>query len=113
MAGCGKGKDEPPLDAAAKAKLRQQSLAWLRADLAARSRGLSASKPEDRTDFAELLRQWQSNSDLAAVRDEGSLKQCPPEEQKAWRALWDEVAAVLSAESNLSHTHGAGVISSR
>ncbi len=98
MAGRGQGKDEPPLDDAAKTKLRQQALAWLRADLAARSNGLSASKPEDRAGLAEFLRQWQSNSDLAATRDEGSLMKFPPEEQKAWRALWAEVAAVLSAK---------------
>ena len=42
-AAAGKGKDEPPPDDAAKVKLRQQALDWLRAELA--SLGPSSSNP--------------------------------------------------------------------
>jgi tetratricopeptide (TPR) repeat protein len=35
LAGCGRGKDNPPPDEAAKARLRQQALDWLKAELVA------------------------------------------------------------------------------
>ncbi len=48
LAGCGKGKDEPAPDAAARAALRRRAIEWLRADLAGWSKVLAAGKPEDR-----------------------------------------------------------------
>jgi hypothetical protein len=41
------------------------------------------------------LRHWQSDSDLASVRDESSRGKLPPDERAAWAALWSDVAAAL------------------
>ena len=38
LAGCGQGKDEPPMDDAAMARWRKQAIDWLKADLAFWSR---------------------------------------------------------------------------
>ena len=45
MAGCGQGKDDPPLDEPTRARWRKQALDWLRADLAAWSKVLQRGEP--------------------------------------------------------------------
>ena len=56
MAGCGQGKDDPPPDASARARLRQQALDWLEAELAAYSRLLQNGKPRERRRDTETAR---------------------------------------------------------
>ena len=46
LAAAGRGKDEPPPDAAAKAELRRKALDWLRAELAAWSKVLDSGDPK-------------------------------------------------------------------
>ena len=46
LAGCGRAKDQPPPDLAARVKLRRQALEWLEGDLAARTR-IVASGSQD------------------------------------------------------------------
>ena len=48
LAGCGQGKDDPPLDDAAKARWRKQAIDWLKADLAAWSKILESGPPQAR-----------------------------------------------------------------
>ena len=55
MAGSGKGKDNPSPDDAARADLRNKALAWLRADLAARTKPLGSAPPEARAAIARAL----------------------------------------------------------
>jgi tetratricopeptide (TPR) repeat protein len=113
LAGTGRGEDAAPLTDQARAKLRQQALDWLQADLSSLRR-LVTTSPEKQpvsplqklagqgsnTRAVEILgalnrlADWQRAPDLAGVRDDKELARLPAEEQKAWRALWAEVAAL-------------------
>jgi tetratricopeptide (TPR) repeat protein len=94
LAAAGQGKDQPPLDDKTRARWRQQALLWLRADLAAHAKQLETGKPEDLSFVEQRLRHWQSDSDLAGLRDPAAGK-LPTPEQQAWRKLWADVAALL------------------
>jgi hypothetical protein len=89
----GQGQDEPPLDDAAKAKLRRQALAWLKTELADWDK--FAANPPDRPAIAQSLRHWQKDSDLAGIRDATALAGLPAEERAAFTQLWADVAALL------------------
>jgi hypothetical protein len=45
---------------------------------------------------SQTLRHWKVDSDLAGIRDETALKALSEDEQKACRALWAEVDALLA-----------------
>jgi tetratricopeptide (TPR) repeat protein len=95
LAGCGQGKDDAPLDEAAREKRREQARAWLQAELAAWAKLVEAGPIKGRPVIQQKLRHWQRDPDLAGVRDAEALKALPEEERKAWKALWDEVANLL------------------
>jgi serine/threonine-protein kinase len=95
LAGCGRGKDAPPPDAAARAGLRQQALGWLRAELAAWGRALDAADPRLRASIAPTLIHWKQDSDLTSVRDADALSELPEAERKSWKALWTDVDRLL------------------
>jgi tetratricopeptide (TPR) repeat protein len=94
LAAAGRGEDAAALDGAAKAKLRAQALDWLRADLADRAKLLDAGSRDVRPLVVEALRQWQSQPDLAGLRDTAALAKLPADERKAFTQLWADVAAV-------------------
>ncbi len=95
LAAAGQGKDDPPPDAAERARLRGQALAWLRGELAAWSRTLGDGKPASRTAALRTLTHWKSDPDLAGVRDEPGLANLPEDERQPWRALWADVDTLL------------------
>jgi tetratricopeptide (TPR) repeat protein len=90
LAGCGQGQDSP-LRESARARWRQQAVAWLRADLALWAMQLASDKPEDRGAVRQALEHWQRDSDLAGVRDQAALARLPQTEHDAWRKLWARV----------------------
>ena len=94
QAAAGKGEDATTLDAA-KAKLRDQALAWLKADLALFTKQLQAANATDRAGVLRTLRHWQKDTDLAAIRDAAALAPLPAAELKAFTQLWADVAALL------------------
>ncbi len=96
MAGCGQGKDVPPLDEAARARWRQQAVEWLKADLAAWSRDLETGSPQRRKFIAETHRHWKSNPNLAGIRDPAAIEKLPEDERAACRALWKDVDDLLA-----------------
>jgi serine/threonine-protein kinase len=96
LAGCGQGKDDQPLDEAAKARWRKQAIDWLRADLAAWSKVLDTAPPQARQAVAETLQHWKVDADLLGLRDPVALNRLPQAEQKACRGLWAEVDALLA-----------------
>ena len=96
LAGCGQGKDDPPLDEAAKARWRKQAIDWLKADLAAWSQVLESGPPQARSVHLLTLQHWKADPDLAGLRDQAALAKLPEDEQKACRALWAEVDALLA-----------------
>jgi Flp pilus assembly protein TadD len=95
LAAAGKGQDAAPLDAKERARLRQQALTWLRADLAAWGQLLEKGPKGARAAVARTLRHWQQDADLAPVRGKEALGKLPDPERQQWGRLWEEVAALL------------------
>ena len=95
LAGCGQGKDEPPLDEAAKTRWRKQAIDWLKADLVVWTRQVEAGPPQARQLAAQILQQWKADTDLAGIRERTALGKLPEDEQNACRSLWAEVEVVL------------------
>jgi len=96
LADSGQGKDDPPLDDAAKARWRKQALDWLKADLAAWSKVVQGGSPQARQAISQTLQHWKAETDLASLRDAAALAKRPEHEQKACRALWADVDALLA-----------------
>jgi Flp pilus assembly protein TadD len=96
LAGCGQGKDDPPLDDATKARWRRQAIDWLKADLGAWPKILASGPPQARQFVAYTLQHWKANPDLAGIRDHAALARLPEDEQNACRALWSDVDALLT-----------------
>jgi tetratricopeptide (TPR) repeat protein len=95
LAGNGQGQDASQLGAPERARLRQQAVAWLRADLARWAKVLETGIPQARAAVRHKLRHWQNDPDLAGIRDEAGLAWLPAGEQEACRRLWADVAALL------------------
>jgi hypothetical protein len=95
LAASGQTKDEPAPDAAAKAKLRRQSHAWLKAEQAAWGKLLESGPPQARACIARFMNHWKEDNDLVGVRQAEALAKLPEAEQKEWQALWAEVEALL------------------
>jgi tetratricopeptide (TPR) repeat protein len=68
-------------------------LAWLRADLALRTRLVNEGKG-----VVLSLADWQSESDLASVRDLAELAKLPEAEREPWQRIWADVAAMRAAD---------------
>lgn len=100
LAGCGQGKDEPPLDEAARARWRKQALDWLKADLAFWSKQVETGTPQVRGAVAKKLQHWKADPDLEGIRDEAALAKLPEDERKACRALWAKVEGLLEGIAN-------------
>jgi tetratricopeptide (TPR) repeat protein len=96
LAADGQGKNEPSPDAGARIKLRRQALAWLRKELATWTKLLDCGKLQDAATIVPHLQHWQEDVDFVSVRDPASLDSLPADEQRAWRELWTDVAALLA-----------------
>jgi serine/threonine-protein kinase len=96
LAGCGQGKDDPPLGETAKERSRKQALDWLKADLAAWSKVLQTGPANARKAIVKTLQDWRVDTDLAGLRDTEALKRLTAAEQAACRALWAELDALLA-----------------
>jgi tetratricopeptide (TPR) repeat protein len=94
LAGCGQSRDAPS-EKNERLALRQQALAWLRADLKLWAQLRAKDTPKEQTQVRQTLQHWQKDPDLAGVRDEKALAKLPEEERKAWQKLWGEVETLL------------------
>jgi serine/threonine-protein kinase len=94
LAAAAKGEDAAKLADQERAKLRQQALDWLQADLAAWTNLAEKGPPQARMAVQQKLRHWQQDSDLAGVRGD-ALARLPAAERDAWRKLWADVDALL------------------
>jgi serine/threonine protein kinase/Flp pilus assembly protein TadD len=99
LAAAGRGKDASKMDAPTKAKWRQQALTWLRAELQARQKELQSGFLEANP-ARTALQHWQTDSDLAGVRDAKALAQLPEAERQDWQALWADVAQAVQKAKN-------------
>jgi serine/threonine-protein kinase len=95
LAAAGQGEDAAKLDDKERARLRQQALDWVRADLALWTKKLESNQPADRATVQSTVEYWRQDPDLAGLRDEAPLAKLPEDERKAWQALWREVEALL------------------
>jgi tetratricopeptide (TPR) repeat protein len=93
--GCGQGKDADRLEELERARWRQQALDWLCADLTWWGKTLENGKADIRAKLQQTLRHWQTDADLAGVRDPDGLAKLPDKELQAWQSLWADVAATL------------------
>jgi tetratricopeptide (TPR) repeat protein len=91
LAGCGKGKDDPPPDETARARLRIQSLDWLKAELTAWGKVVDKSDPSAQAVVTQILQHWKVDTDLTGIRDGEALSKLPEAERKAWQSLWADV----------------------
>src|SRR5262249_42939187 len=97
LAGCGRGEDATGLVEAERKRWRDQARAWLKADLATRTRTYDTDPTAARAaSVHESLRRWREDADLACVRDPGELIKLPADERTEYVALWAEVAVVLA-----------------
>ncbi len=106
LAVVGQGKDKPPLNESAKARWRKQSIAWLKAELAAWSKVLESGTSQARSSVAAALRNWRAERDLAGLRDAAALAKLPEDEQKACRTLWAEVDVLLAKSQGTNSKSG-------
>jgi tetratricopeptide (TPR) repeat protein len=95
LAAVGQGQDTGRLEAGERARLRRQALDWLRADLARWAETVDKGPPEGRAAVAQTLRHWQTDPDLAGLRDAAQLAQLPQAEREACLKLWADVEALL------------------
>jgi hypothetical protein len=92
LAGSGQGKDVDKLDSTELARLRQQALDWLWADLEAYRQVLEKSANKAGPEIAQRMQDLLQLDDLAGVRDPEGLAKLPQKERQAWSKLWTEVA---------------------
>jgi tetratricopeptide (TPR) repeat protein/predicted Ser/Thr protein kinase len=95
LAGCGQGTDNPAPDNTAKAKLRQQALDWLKAELAAWTKLLESGPPQARPVIVQTLLHWKADTDLAGIREPNASNALADAEREPWRALWAGVDALV------------------
>src|SRR5207244_2989942 len=74
------------------ARLRQQALDWLRADLAAYAKLAEKDAKAARQLVRQRLSHWQEDTDLETVRGEKALSKLPGPERQAWQQLWADAA---------------------
>jgi tetratricopeptide (TPR) repeat protein len=89
LAAAGQGVDAEKLDDEERRRLRQQALAWLRAELTL------WAKSEDRVLVQQRLRWWQKDAALSGIRDTDAMQKLSTAEREACAALWADVAALL------------------
>jgi tetratricopeptide (TPR) repeat protein len=94
LAGCGEGADVDKLDSKERARLRQQGLDWLRADVKAYR--LVLEKPQGKAGpaIAKQMQHWLQDDDFAGVRSTDALARLPKAERQEWEKLWQEVNAL-------------------
>ena len=94
LAGCGQGKDADTLDAKEQARLRQQALDWLRADLAAWGKLLEKNPEMAKAAVARTLAHWLEDTDFNGVRGAEALAKLPEGERDDWQQLWKDVVTL-------------------
>jgi hypothetical protein len=89
------GEAVPSAAEAARARLRQQAWALLRAEVATQARRLSSGSPAEATAAREVLEALGGLPVLAGVRDPAALANLPEPERQRWQAFWQEVEGLL------------------
>jgi WD40 repeat protein/serine/threonine protein kinase len=93
LAAAGQGQNDPPLDDAARAKLRHQALDWLKAELTAWTSFLEQGSPHTQLNRVRKPSDWKHDGNLASIRDGAARAKLPADEQEAFTELWADVEA--------------------
>jgi serine/threonine-protein kinase len=96
LAGCGQGEDAAKLDNEERTRLRRQAMDWLRADLAAWAKLLDRDPKQFRAAVTKTLQHWQTDADLAGLRDQDALAKLPQTERAECNKLWADIGALLA-----------------
>jgi hypothetical protein len=83
---------------AARARLRQQALALVRAEVATQAQLLSSVNPAEATAARQVLETLSGLPGLASVSNPAALALLPEPERQAWQAFWQEVEGLLRQE---------------
>jgi tRNA A-37 threonylcarbamoyl transferase component Bud32 len=89
------GEAVPPAAESARARLRQQALALLRAEVATQAQLLSSGSPAEATAARQVLEVLRGLPVLARVHDPETLAKLPEPERQMWQAFWQEVDELL------------------
>jgi hypothetical protein len=89
------GEAVPPAAEAARARLRQQAWALLRAEVAAQARLLSSAIPAEAAAAQQVLEVLRRLPVLAGVRNPAALAHLPEPERQTWQAFWQEIEGLL------------------
>jgi serine/threonine-protein kinase len=96
LAGQGQGADGESLDDAERRKWRRQARDWLFADLPTWETMLAGDSGVDRDFARQILSRWQTDPELAGLRDQTELNELETAEREECRALWNRVNEVLN-----------------
>lgn len=83
--------DETPLPAPEHNRLRDQARAWLRQDLVVFGKALDDDPENNRERALRQIALWQSDSDLAPIRDVLELQKLNEAERNEFLTLWAEI----------------------
>ena len=89
------GEAVPPAAEAARARLRHQAWALLRAEVATQAQRLSSGSLAEATAARQVLEVLRGLPVLAGVRNPQALANLPEAERQTWQALWQEVEGLL------------------
>jgi hypothetical protein len=89
------GEPFPPAAEAARARLRQQALALLRAEVATQAKQLSSGSPAEVTAARQVLEALGGFPALARVHNPGALANLTEPERQMWQAFWQEIEGLL------------------
>jgi tRNA A-37 threonylcarbamoyl transferase component Bud32 len=85
----------PPAAEIARARLRQQALALLRAEVATQAKRLSSASPAEATAARHVLESLAGFPALVRVHNPATLANVPEPERQMWQAFWQEVEGLL------------------
>jgi len=91
LAGCRYGTDVAGLSENERARLRQQAMDWLRADLASWTKQLADARPEQRAGVRSAIGHWHNETRSNVVLRPKDLATFGADEQEAWKKLWEDV----------------------
>ena len=85
----------PPAAEAARARLRQQALASLRAEVAMQAQRLSSGSPAEAATARQVLEVLRGLPVLTRVHNPATMANLPEPERQMWQAFWQEVEGLL------------------
>jgi len=91
LVGCDRSADGAQLSGVERKQWREQAREWLQADLDSKVASAAGSPPPVRQLIEQELASWQTDSDLAGLREPDELRKLPPDEQEQFLALWRTV----------------------